>query len=293
MEPGKSKPLIPETISATAPDLYSVRATDDQQGPPARMIDCERNGVIAAEGAWSPQDFETLHLGLRTAKITRFMSPTADIAGLCTVADNLIHDAEQYGIQLLTCRVGSDDCAALSAIQRSGFETVECLLTLERRLDTPAAIPDGVEFAHPEDAEICAQIARQAFSYDRFHSDPAVSNAGADNLKAAWAENACRSRADTVFIIRENERIVGFNACLLTEDQSVIDLIAIAPIAQGRGYGTRLVQAAVSYYTDKTSRLYVGTQSRNLGSLAMYQRCGFRVSASALTLHAHLSRQDK
>jgi ribosomal protein S18 acetylase RimI-like enzyme len=102
--------------------------------------------------------------------------------------------------------------------------------------------------------------------------------------------NACAGRADAVLVAREGGRVVGFNACLLNGDRAVIDLIAVAETAQGRGCGRKLVDGALACYAGKATEMRVGTQSRNLASLALYRACGFAVVETAMTLHAHLGK---
>jgi ribosomal protein S18 acetylase RimI-like enzyme len=96
-------------------------------------------------------------------------------------------------------------------------------------------------------------------------------------------------RADTVFVTETAGEITGFNACMVCGGAAVIDLIGVAPGFQGRGLGRDLVNASRSHYAGRTSRMTVGTQTVNTASLALYLSCGFRIEASALTLHAHLS----
>jgi len=197
------------------------------------------------------------------------------------------------GVRLVTCRRPESDRAILLALQAGGFRVIECLLTLARPLD--GAVPDmpaQVSLAKPADAEGCARVGGAVFRYDRFHADPAIDRGRADALKAAWARNAARGRADAVFVTRADGAITGFNACLLRGDTAIIDLIGVAPGHQAQGLGRALIEAALAHYAGRAKRMLVGTQSCNYASLALYQRAGFRIEGSALTLHAHIDRGE-
>ena len=111
----------------------------------------------------------------------------------------------------------------------------------------------------------------------------------ADRLKETWVRNSAAGRADAMLVAREDGRVVGFNACMRSGEAAVIDLIGVAPEAQGRGHGRALVEGALAHYAAAgAGEMTVGTQSKNVASLALYQACGFRVRSSQFTLHAHL-----
>jgi len=68
----------------------------------------------------------------------------------------------------------------------------------------------------------------------------------------------------------------------------VIDLVAVAPDAQGRGVGTALVTAFVREASPNSDVLRVGTQIANVPSLRLYTRLGFRIAGSAFVMHLHV-----
>jgi ribosomal protein S18 acetylase RimI-like enzyme len=177
----------------------------------------------------------------------------------------------------------------MASLQHAGFRVIECLMTLSRNLEPQGReLPSGVTIATDRDAEGCASLAHHSFTTDRFHADPDIDDALADDLKGQWARNAVLGRADCVFVTREDDAITGFNACLLNGDTAVIDLIGVAPEHQERGLGRALTEAAIAHYSGRAARMHVGTQSCNVASLSLYQAAGFRPVSSALTLHMHL-----
>lgn len=250
------------------------------------IVVCGRPAVAAA--AVEDQPFETACLGLHTRRLSRLAARSGAEATLSGLASAVVDAARRDGVALLSCRVPERDREALAALHAAGFAVMECLLTLEAPL-AGAGGPEDVAIAGAEDAAEVARLAEGAFHSDRFHTDPRIPTAAADALKAAWAANACRGRADRVFIIRQEGEVLGFNACLRRASTAVIDLIAVAPQARGRGFGGRLVRAAQSHYAGRCSMLRVGTQAGNGASLRLYQAQGMRVVDAALTFHLHLT----
>lgn len=243
--------------------------------------------VSADDGyvAWMPQPFEAEHLGLRSVRVTAF-GGSADGAGLLRRAFAAL---AQRGHDFATIRVPAADQAAVDALRRSGALEIERLITFARPLpDSVGPLPDGTGVATDADADGCAEVGRQAFRFDRFHQDSRIDAAGADSLKAAWMRNACQGRADCVLVARDNGAVVGANACLRHGSDAIIDLIGVLPTAQGRGWGRRLVQAAIAHYAGRATRLLVGTQDSNTASVGLYRATGFSPLDEKITFHAHL-----
>jgi len=253
-----------------------------------RLFVLERNGVIGGAVAVADKPFESEILRCPVAQIEAVQAwdNPDDLPALATGAIEALADA---GVALVSCRRPEADRTTLLALQQAGMYAVECLMTFSHPLSGLGEAAE-TDTAQPTDADACVTVAERAFRFDRFHADPLVDDALADALKGAWVRNSVLGRADRVFVVREAGRIVGFNACMLRDDTAVIDLIGIDPDHQGRGHGRRLTHAALAHYAQRGAAvLKVGTQSANHASLRLYQRAGFTVGQSVLTLHAHLA----
>ena len=245
----------------------------------------EQDGAIVAALSCAPRPFETEFLGRKTFHIDVIAS--SDSAAHAPFLSGTIERLFEEGCELLTSRRPEGE-PTIDALQAAGFREIERLVTLSRPLSKNSEpLPSGVEVAIPADAEGCAEVAAAAFTFDRFHADPAVNDAAASALKAQWARNAVGGRADRVFVTREGGTITGFNACLLRDDTAIIDLIGVAPSYQGRGLGRKLTAAAVAHYSGKATRITVGTQEHNAASLSLYRAAGFHPLSTAITLHLH------
>ena len=79
----------------------------------------------------------------------------------------------------------------------------------------------------------------------------------------------------TMYVLEDN----GVKAeCVVTDEgDSILELknIAVAPAAQGRGYGKALVDFLVRTYTGRYAVLQVGTGD-SPSTIPFYEACGFR-----------------
>ena len=196
--------------------------------------------------------------------------------------EETLNRARAEGVALISCRLDENSACGM-VLKDAGFRYIERLVTFSRPLDDGPRV--AADVAAQEDAEACAKIARDVFSYDRYHADPQVPDTIANEVKRQWVLNGVRGRADAPIVIRADGAVVGFNLCLRRGDTAVIDLIGVAGGYQGRGFGRRLIQAALSHYAGQCEVMTVGTQDINLASVALYEGEGFRAETAAVTYH--------
>jgi len=212
--------------------------------------------------------------------------------------EQLIADAQAQGAWHLSVRVDSSDLSSLHVLETAGFITVDSILSYAMKIkcyEPPKIETDfEIRLATHEDAETTAELARQAYKHDRFHSDPFISKERANELHANWLRNSCSGRAADVVIIAEDESgLLGFVTCNLQRDTEkafgqllgTIVLVATAPNARGRGVGYATTFAALEWFRSQGCGVVeVGTQLRNIPASRLYQKCGFSLVGSSVTL---------
>ncbi len=221
------------------------------------------------------------------------------------------------GIRHLSARVNASDLSSIHLLEQHGFITVDGILTFSLELSPPRredtkqtnkkaknplclsafVVPDKefeVRISQPEDIEQIKAIARSSYVYDRFHFDPRIPKAVADELHAVWLENSCLGKAaDAVFVATENCRILGFVTCKIDHQTTeylgltigTIILVATATEARGQGVAKAITYRALDWFRDQGVEIVeVGTQLRNISASRLYEACGFRLVTSSLSL---------
>lgn len=180
-----------------------------------------------------------------------------------------------------------DLCAIVEA---RGFHLVDTNLTLRRQARRPnRPTPESrIRIARREDRPAVEAVARAAFVCSRFHLDPALPAALADEVKARWAGNYFDGgRGNQMIVAERNGTIAGFLQLIRGADGDlVIDLIAVSPADRGRGLAGAMITFAEAEL-DAVTSLTVGTQLANLPSLRLYQGDGFRVVDARYVFHFH------
>ena len=228
--------------------------------------------------------FESEVLGIPTARLDLETAPN----GAESLDDAVRREMATFkgaGLMLVTCRIPSADGAA-AVLEANGFRRIEELVQLRQALPSGHRMPADIRFATAEDRQYCIAIGREAFSFDRFHADPRITDERADGLKARWVANAFDGRADKIFVADRGHGAEGFLLCMRRGATAVIDLIAVTSSSRGMGRGKALASAGLTYYSGLgASTMIVGTQAANLASLAMYQTLGFAEEARFFTYH--------
>jgi ribosomal protein S18 acetylase RimI-like enzyme len=193
------------------------------------------------------------------------------------------------GRSLTYARVDVSDTEGVARLTSQGFAVVDVNVTFAHRGDRPA-VSSGfvVEPARPEHAEALVDIAGRCFRFSRFHLDPRLPGELADRIKREWIRSYVEGRRGVELLAAVDDGTpVGFLAVLESGNARIIDLVGVAPEAQGRGAGRALVSAFVERHSASGRELRVGTQAANVPSIRLYESLGFSLVAAAFVLHCH------
>ena len=218
-----------------------------------------------------------------------------------SVVQKAIDLASSLEIEHLSVRCDADDLMLLDALQACGFDPVDAILTFTRSLQdySPVAVDPQIRLASAADAEAVGEIARTAFSIDRFHSDPLIENARADELHYQWAKNSVLgTAADAVIVATDDQdHPVGFVTCKMNHDTlealgksvGTIVLVATCESARGQGFGQRMTEQALNWFFQSgVDVVEVGTQAINGPAAKLYQRSGFQLTDHSVSVRKWL-----
>lgn len=184
-------------------------------------------------------------------------------------------------------KVATDRAVDVRALSRLGFAVVDTNVTFELAREVPLASDVEVGELQAAEADAVLDIAGSAFRYSRFHLDPQIDDALAHRIKREWINNyVLGKRGDALLVARLGGKPAGFLAALVSHGTAVIDLVAVATDAVGKGVGSALTAAFAQRYRGM-SRL-VGTQVANVPSIRLYSKLGFVLARSHYVLHHHV-----
>lgn len=141
-----------------------------------------------------------------------------------------------------------------------------------------------------KDADInsLSVIAKDSFTYDRYHSDPHLDDSLCDAYYEQWLYNSCYGFADKVIVSEYNDEVVGFTTGKADHSQEYGHLVLSAVSDKYRGLGiyTSMIYEGVKWLeTEGFKGLIVGTQINNLAVQKAWIKLGFTILDSEYVLH--------
>jgi phosphinothricin acetyltransferase len=137
-----------------------------------------------------------------------------------------------------------------------------------------AAAPIAIAALMPDDWDDVRRIYAEGI---------ATGNATLETEPPTWEKWDRGHRPDSRFVAREDGRIVGWAALSPVSERCAYEGVAevsvyVAADARGRGVGRRLLEELVRASEDaRVWTLQAGVFPENVGSIALHERCGFRI----------------
>lgn len=226
--------------------------------------------------------FDSEIFGFEVARVTGCSA--SDVEGLAKLHAAAVERAGASGFRHLSRRVLADDYAEIAALERAGYGLVDVGVIFDHDLRgvAPSRLAElGVKVADERDIERVVAECASIFRTSRYYHDPAFNAEGADEVHRRWIWNSFRGRADAVLVLSDAS---AFVTCAVdASGTGNIALFGVAPSAQGRGAGQRLLGGALSWFAERAKRVEVKTQAINYAAARMYERGGFRLFRSELT----------
>lgn len=196
----------------------------------------------------------------------------------------------------------AEDTVGSRVLEDAGARVMDVRMTFERLFDpvhqhTRPADSSAPTMAHATRSAVRASsavdipplraLAETSHKSSRFWADEHFTRERCAELYATWIEKSCRGWADRVFVADSDGRPVGYLSCHLRDSgRGEIGIVAVAPSAQGHGFGGDLLDTALGWFADrKVERVTVVTQGRNIAAQRLYQSRGFVTAKVQLWHH--------
>jgi L-amino acid N-acyltransferase YncA len=202
---------------------------------------------------------------------------------------------------LLVCKVPLASVARPGkALSRHGFYVVETLIEVHTALARvklfAPRLAQALELrsARPEDLPALVRMAQHAFQKDRFHADPNLSQARADQRFEDWVRRGMQAQ-EPVFIVQErgSSGTLGFfHVRATTGAPKTVDLslAALDPSCQKTGLGVLLYQMVL---LECGARGFEFAESRvsvaNGDVTNLFMRLGFSLRNPVVTFHCYFN----
>lgn len=130
-------------------------------------------------------------------------------------------------------------------------------------------------------------LAYESGKFSRYKLDKKISEDRFKKLYQIWIENSInKSFASKIFYIKEKENILGFVTVKIKDNEAQIGLIAVAPNAQGKGLGKKLLLKTENYcFENNVKTLQIPTQLENVSACKFYEKMGYQILEKIIIKH--------
>jgi RimJ/RimL family protein N-acetyltransferase len=238
--------------------------------------------------AWSLAPWDEAVCGFPVIQIT-----SLQVMGTNASADLLRFERvrDEIGVGLVSCRLPHDQLKESMLLEDHGFRFIEMLYAPELNLTGFNADGDAgllpVRRASVVDLPTLLEIARTAFNNERFKMDPRLDPGISDQRFQNWVASSLHHVTQELYVITDGAHIIAFFVTELLKDGTCYwHLNAVAPDAQGQGYGRR-VWLSMLHQAARTGAQRVRTSiaARNHRVLNLYARLGFTFLPPSMTFH--------
>jgi ribosomal protein S18 acetylase RimI-like enzyme len=202
-----------------------------------------------------------------------------------------VEQRDQIGARLVSCRLPHDFMAESMLLEDCGFRFIEMLYAPEFDLGAfgPAGHADTLIILRAVEADLPAllDIAGASFQHERFKVDPRLDPAISDLRYQNWVATTLHHPTQELYMIKDGDTLVAFFVTESLPDGTCYwHLNAVAPEAQGQGYGRRVWSCMLGQAKRSgATRVRTSIVARNSRVLNLYARLGFSFSQPKMTFH--------
>lgn len=255
----------------------------------------EQLNTSSLQMTWSQAPWDEAVCGFPVLQITAL-----EVHGTNAGNDMQIFERERdrLGAGLVSCRLPHECLTESMLLEDHGFRFIEMLYAPELDLSTfnineNVALLE-VDRAREDDLPTLMGIARTSFHNERFKMDPRLDPDVSDQRYQNWMASSLRHPTQELYAICDGERRIAFFITELLDDGTCYwHLNAVAPDAQGQGYGRRAWLSMLNHASKGGARrVRTSIVARNHRVLNLYASLGFHFSPPSMTFHWVRSRSQ-
>ena len=191
---------------------------------------------------------------------------------------------ENYNLIYLFTKTVEDDAA--EELEKKHLYPVDEKVVFSKKVSNQNFLPENIQlYFEPLDQSLL-NLALLSGHKSRFKTDNRL-NHKFESLYTLWIQKSITGEmADAVFVAQTDNKIEGFVTLKQNNYHGQIGLIAVSPEAQGKGIGSKLMQAAdYWYWKNNLKTCSVVTQLANTEACKLYEKNGYREETVELVFH--------
>jgi hypothetical protein len=287
----KNFSYFPEAGGPALTDLFLSEIEEIKNFAPGIFIAKSGNNPVALLTAHN-LEFDTNHFQMPMARIRHILGgvdPVLDLPAKKMLIAAGAGELRKAGVRHITVRLPADDIVSIYALEQAGFYLVDTIV--EYYFDfRNSKIPKTdssceLRLYRPGDRAMVEKSTRDIFSNypGRFHNDPNLDKAKADQLYANWLVNSCQGLSDDCILALVGGELAGITTLKIHRglDKYIpfrigeVVLTGTVPGFRGKKVYTSMLNFAQNYFAAKIDLFKYATQLNNFYVQRALVRLGF------------------
>lgn len=244
--------------------------------------------------------WDTDHFGYPVAIVDSLYTSDLGYEKEFEVAGVLLRHFDEWcrssGIRFISARVPSIHLPIVHSFEQNGFRYIETWIYNKfdlHRLDDVQKTMPTLRKANPSDVELMLEYSKDAFSTQRFYADPRIELDKADSLYRKWILTSVADPQQEILVMDKDSKPAAFMIYYRKDMRDYFGsrfamwkMAVLDPNNRGKGVGTDFFLALMyQHLKEDLDIVDSGLTMRNLASLNLHNKLGFKIVASVITFH--------
>ncbi len=244
--------------------------------------------------------WDTEHFGYPNVIVDALYTAALGYLGELNLTNQLLHGfglwCKEQGVRFVSARIPSYHLPAVHSFEQNGFRFIEAWIFNKynlTKLDGANRVLSSLRRAKPEDVPFMLEYSKGAFSGQRFHADPRIASEKADSLYRKWILTAASDPQQEILCLDQDGKPVAFMIFYRNDMREYFGfqfaqwkMALLDPSYRGKGVGADFFLALLHQHrADGMAVVDSGLSMRNLASLNLHNKLGFKVVSTLITFH--------
>jgi len=243
--------------------------------------------------------WDTEIFGFNVGVLDYLISRNIDYKNELIVKNHLLEQCarwcQQENISFITARADTLDLSTIHALEQHSFQYIETTVINSYNVHNKSNLPNSDYRVRPicsNEIDKIVSLTKGAFPLHRFSADPLFSKLNADRVYEKWVSSCYKKDNCHIAVMDVDNNPAGFflySLKNLTEyfglRFAMWQLAALSPRFRGKGLGHQLFLSTMGFLSDKADIIDSGLTMRNIVSLNLHNKLGFKTISSVVTFH--------
>lgn len=204
------------------------------------------------------------------------------VIGDFKVVDDREEDVIKEDYDVLISKIDVSEKKKIIKLENMGFNLMDTLITFSLKKIISGSHNKNIFLAEEKDINEVSEISKKAYRMSHFYFNEKLEKKEIDELYGKWIKNKYK-QGQKIYVYKKNDIIQGFLLEKISDEEAIIELIAVNEEFKGQKIGKSLVEF---FFNENLSKKgFVGTQISNIAAIKLYENMGYKIEKFTHIFH--------